>query len=546
MAAKTSRKAPGKKAVRRAVPAKADAPRKRIGATYMKGDVSPFFHSWRPALREASDDVRQAYVIAASRAIDTVQNSGFVSGGIDQAVVMTVGPGLRLSSRPDAQGLGWTQETAQAWARTVERRWEGWADNALECDIEGKSSVGKMTAQGMRTWFCYGEILAGLPYLKRSFNQYGTKVQMLPPHRLSQDTEIDRGLVQGVFRDAYGFPVGYRMLQAPYVRNMFPLGAYTDVPARDRFGRPNIIHVFDGMPGQLRGIPPITPALKVVKQFDQLADATLTAALIQAIFAATIKSPEPTEAVLQAFQDLAEQQVSASSTGVPGSPLEAMLEMRAGWYDATQIDLGSHGKIAHLAPGDELNFNASQHPNDTYEAFVRFLLREIARCLGITVEQLTGDYSGATYSSVRMAGAEMWMMTIYRRAHILSPFLQAIFESWLEEEIENGWITFPGGVAGYLANRAAASRSHWRGPARPQADDQKFATAVETLKGMGVLTDEWICAEMGEDWEDIYEQRQREMAMRKKLGLPEPPPPKPPSGFGGASSGSQDGDKAQA
>jgi lambda family phage portal protein len=273
----------------------------------------------------------------------------------------------------------------------------------------------------------------------------------------------------------------------------------------------------------MRGIPPITPALRVMRQFDQLADATLTSALLQTIFAATVKSPEPTEETLQAFQDLVEQAASKSGTaGQVPTPFESMLLMRQGWYDNTQIDLGRHGKIAHLAPGDELDFHASQHPNATYENFAKFLLREVARCLGLTYEDFTGDYANASYSSVRMATSAMWMITIYRRVNIVGPFLNPIFEAWLEEDIEKGWTPFPGGVDGYIENRSAATRCHWRGPAKPQADDYKFAKAVETLRAMGVVTDEWICNELGEDWEDIYEQRAREMQKRKDLDLPDP------------------------
>src|SRR5204862_7920174 len=125
-------------------------------------------------------------------------------------------------------------------------------------------------------------------------------------------------------------------------------------------------------------------------------------------------------------------------------------------YDNTKIDLGRHGKIAHLAPGDELKFNTSEHPNATYDAFAKFLLREVARCLGLTYEEFTGDYAGATYSSVRMATSGIWMITIYRRVNIVAPFLNPIFEAWLEEDIENGWTPFPGGVGGFIANRTAA------------------------------------------------------------------------------------------
>ena len=486
-------------------------------ASFMRNE---FLTGWRPALREASDDVRAAWVTAASRAVDMVQNSGWIAGAVDQTIAYTVGTGLRLGSKPDATALGWTNDEAAKWAQDVERRWEAWANRPIECDIEGKSTIGKMQAQAMRSFFAFGEVLNTIPFVRRGIgSQYGTKVQMLSPLRLVQDSNPP-DLIQGVRTDAMGFPLSYRIKQAP---NAVP--QYRDIDARDPWGRQIVNHVFDGQPGQRRGIPPITPALRVMRQFDQLADATLTSTLLQTIFAATIKSPEPTEDVLQAFQDLVEQAAQRSGTGEVPSPFESMLLMREGWYDKTQIDLGQHGKIAHLAPGDELDFHASQHPSGNYELFAKFLLREVARCLGLTYEDFTGDYVEATYSSVRMATSAMWMITIYRRVNIIAPFLDPIFEAWLEEDIERGWTPFPGGVDAYIANRGAAARAHWRGPAKPQADDSSFASAVETLSHLGVITDEWICGEMGEDWEDIYEQRQREMQKRKALGLPDPVKP---------------------
>lgn len=491
--------------------------RPRPLSQYMNGEQSPFFHSWNPQLRSADIDVRQAYTMAAARAIDTIHNSGWISGAVDQAVASTIGQGLRLAVMPDVEALGWTVEEGQEWSRGVERRWEAYANRPDECDITGRMTVGKMTAAAFKTFFGYGEITAALPFVKRNGAQYGTKVQLVEPSRLSQASDDLRNIIQGVRCDATGYPLGYRIRQTQGMER----GTEREIPARDGYGRPQFIHVHDGPAGAYRGLPLITPALKVVRQFDQLSDATLMAALIQAIFAATVQSPDPTEVTLQAFQDMAEQ-AAGNNSGAPPSGLEAMLQARAGWYEGTNIDLGSHGKIAHLAPGDKLEFLSSKHPNTTYEAFVKFLLREISRCLGITFEQLTGDYSGATYSSVRMATSEMWQVVLYRRINVIAPFLRPVFEAWLEEDIEQGWTKFPGGVEGFMRNRAAATRCHWRGPAKPQADDQKFAKAVETLMALGVVTMEWVCAEMGDDWEDVMEQIAREQAMRKKLGIPSP------------------------
>lgn len=288
-------------------------------------------------------------------------------------------------------------------------------------------------------------------------------------------------------------------------------------PARDSLGRPMVIHVFDGAPQQVRGITPMAPALKVVRQYDQLADATLTAALIQAIFAATVESEAPTQDVLAALQDEGEQ---ATTQGVGPATIEGLIAARAGWYDGTQIDLGVHGKLAHMFPGEKLKFNRSEHPNSTYEAFAKFLLREVARCLGVTYETLTGDYTNATYSSVRMATSEAWKVILYRREMIAGRFLQQVYSAWLEEEIDAGRIPFPGGIEAFILKRALATRAAWRGPAKPTADELKSAKANEINLRMKVTTRAEICAENGQDWEDVDEQEAAEIANRERLGLP--------------------------
>lgn len=465
---------------------------------------------WRPTLRDARDDVAGAYVDAAARAIDTLHNSGWIAGAVDQAIASTVGVALRLQARPDRDLLGWSDEQAEDWTNTVERRWILWSENPVECDAGGKYTMGQLTASALRSWFAYGEALALLPAFRRSVSLTKTKVQLVAPHRLAQDTDDFRRMFQGVRVDDFGFPQAYRLQRD----SRLYAHETVDIRARDGRGRPQVVHIFEGMPGQTRGITPLAPVLRIVRQFDQLADATLTAALVQALFAATIESEAPTEQMLQALQDPDEQ-------GAMGGDMLDLFGAKHAWYQSTKIDLGIVGRIAHLFPGESLKFNRSEHPNDTYEAFSKFLLREIARCLGLTFETLTGDYTGATYSSVRMATAENWPIILSRRNNICGRFLQHVYEAWLEEEIESGRIEFPGGYMAFLANRQAAVSAEWRGPAKPQADDLKSAKAHEVYKKLGVVTDEMICADLGVDWEDVYEQRAREKAKRERLDLPD-------------------------
>ena len=497
------------------LPALVDVAQKpRPRSEFMRGGRGVTMNSWRPALREIQTDIANSWEDAAARTIDLSQNSGWISGMFDQAVANTVGTGLRLRYMPENELFGMSEEQAQELRKLVDSRFELWANDPVECDIEGRRSFYEAQDPQFRTWLATGEMLAELPYRKRFGSNIGTKFRLVPPHRIVNRTDPSRRIASGVIMDQDLFPVGY------VTRRIDPIygSVEIEVPARDRIGRPRVIHIFSGLPGQVRGITPLVPALKVARQFDQLADATLLGSIIQTVFAASITSDEPTEEVLAGLMSPQEQARLASS-GM--SPFDGWFEAQAGWYDANSIDVGMGGRIAHLFPGQKMEFHSPTHPVSSYKDFSLHLLRELARCLGMSYESATGDYANASYSSVRMSVNEIFPITMARRKFIVARFCQPIFEAWLEEQIELGLIPFPGGIENFLANRAAACRAEWRGSPKPQADDLKTAKAHQTYRDMGVITDEVIANDLGLDIEDVYAQRAREKALREQYGLPE-------------------------
>ena len=482
---------------------------------YMRGGRGIMFAGWRPVAREPQSDVSMSWDLAANRATDMIHNSGWISGMVDQATADTVGVGLRLRSIPHAEILGITEDEASELGDRIEQRFALWSGRAASFDIEGRRAFGQMQASAFKSWLATGEIVGELPFRRRPGDRYGTKFRLIPSFRLSQKTAHEDGLVSGVRMDGDGYPIGYVFNR----RDNLTGYREQDVPARDAWGRQKVVHIFDGTVGTVRGITPLVPALQVCRQFDQLSDATLMAALVQSVFAATITSTDPTEDSLAGFLT-PQEQARLASQGL--STYDAWFEAQAGWYDRAVLNVGMNGRVAHLFPGQKMEFHTSHHPNSGYKDFSLHLLREIARCFGLTYESATGDYEKATYSSVRMAVNSIYEITKYRRKNVVAPFCQAIFEAWLEEEIELGGVEFPGGIAGFHANRAAACRAEWIGAPKPQADDLKTAKANQVYRSMGVITDQQIANDLGLEIEDVYRDRAREAALRKKYGLPDP------------------------
>jgi len=507
--------------------------RPRATGEYMTEISTGVFAGWKPYVREPADEHREAWHDATARAIATMHNSGWLAGGIEQAVNAICGPQLALNARPDPDLFGGPQASAD-WARSVERRFAAWASAPFHCDLYGRQSLGQMCAQGTKQWFGTGEIVGVVRFRQREGNTHGTKIMLLPSKRIPFGAR-DPNAVQGIVLDADGCPVKtcfevWDWRQPAMIDEIV-------VANRDEMGRPQVIHIHDSPATAIRGITPLAPALRVVRQFDQLANATLTSALIQAIFAATLESAMPSDQAFQALQSVDEQ--TTPSDGHPdrpaetvsdGSPFGTYLSKIVQWYQHTRLDVGQFGKVTHTFPGEALKFHTNNTPNATYRDFTRFLLREIAKCIGITYEQLTGDREGATYSSERMGGAEAWLTVLHRRRHIAGRLMQIAYEAWLEEDIETGGTPFPDGIAGFLAQRDRASAADWRGPPRPTADDLKTAKANEVKLAKGIITLEHWCAEEGLDWEDVLEQRLREQERKAELGVEDPAPATPAPG----------------
>lgn len=483
---------------------------------YMRGGRSVALNGWHPSLREAQDDVAAAWEKAAARSNDAIINSGWLSGALEQCVANTVGTGLRLKAQPENEVFGMSNADAREWCKLVEQRFELWASRPEECDAEGQRTFGQLQAAAFRGWMGTGEILSEVAWKKRSWLRYGTKIRVMPAHRLCRESDGLQRLHTGVYVDDDGAPISY------VTRKRSPIIGWIKkvVPIRDAYGRRLFGHFHDGPLGSYRGIGPLVPVLQVVRQFDDLSDATLSAQILKTLWAAVIESPSPTEEFLSGFLTDRER-VEMMAQGE--SPISAYFDMLAGFYDASPINVGQNGRVGHLMPGDRFELKTPGAPGGDYLDFANDLKREMARALGMTFESFTGDYREASYNSMSYGTTEIFEVTKKRRSDLVSPFCQMAYEAWLEEEIEAGGIPFPGGIDAFVVNRSAACRAIWRGSPRPLPDILKAAKAFEIMERTGVASQAMIAdALTGADIEDVYAQRQQEELLRKQYGLPEP------------------------
>lgn len=494
-------------------------------ARYLRPEKTGVLAMRQAVTRDSRLDVREAADRASALAVDFMRNSGWIAGAVDQIIADTIGTELNLSCRPELSAAGFDEKERADWCSLVEAEWSDWAKNPAECDLAGKATVAEMCDGVMRSYLASGEAVGIVDYLTvRQRTPYrirtGTKLSLVEPHRLKRETREGEGLFDGIWEDQNGRPTHFRFRK----REGF-LDRDEDVPAFDAFRLKRVLHLMDrGVNiNSRRGISPITPVLKVAAQHDQLADAVLAQALMHAIFAATIKSPEPSEQAFQAIQTLSDTMSDVEGAETLAADLIEVWGQRIDALKNNGISMADPARINHLGPGEEFQLHALNTPGSNYLPFSQNLQREIARCLGILFEAMTMDFRGATYSSVRMGVSYVWPTILRRRSRIVAPFCQGAFEPWLDEQVYSGAIPFKGGYPAFVAIREKATRTVWRGPAKPVADDLKAAQGAEKRLQTGVssLADE--CAEYGRDWEEVARQRAREKAVVvDELGLPDP------------------------
>lgn len=513
----------------------AAVPAMRPTARYLRDSSTGVLRMPRVAARDSFLDVREATERAAALAIDFMHNSGWIAGAARQIIADTIGTELKLNHRPDLARLGYDEKETSAWATLVQAEWGQYAWNPAECDLAGKATIAEMLDGTVRHYLAHGEAFGVLSFLSEADRRRygittGTKVSLVPPHRLPNRTSEFEGLLGGIFHDANERATHYR-----FRRRESGMDRDDDIPAMDAAGLAQVIHVMDRgeNPGSPRGITPIAPASKVIAQYDQAADATLAQLMLQQAFAAVLTSPEPSTQAFEAIQTLSDPQAmpdgypggQAAWSAFAGGLAADLMDVWGQRVDALKrggIDLSQHARVAHAGPGEDLKFVTANTPGGNYLPFVQHLHREIARCMGVTATSLTMDFNGATYSSVRMEVATIWPIAVRRRERIAAPLAQGIFEAWLDEMVATGRIPFKGGYRAFAANRQKACWAEWRGPSKPTADDAKSATAqrLRLESGVSSLADE--CSEDGRDWEETARQRARELTYLTGLGLPNP------------------------
>jgi len=444
---------------------------------------------YNPPGGSADADINYDLPKLRERSRDLVRNNGLAAGAINTTVTNVVGTGLRLNARIDRKSLGMTEDEAEEFQARAERGFRVWS---MECDIERQLKFYEMQDLVFRSTLESGDCIVILPYLKRSGEAFGLKLQVIEGDRLSNpnyktDTKTLSG---GVKLDGEGAPVGYYILtQHPgdygkgLTREWRYYSAYT------KTGRRSVLHLFRKLrSGQHRGIPHLSPVIELLKQLDRYTEAEIMAAVISGMFTVFVKS----------------------ESGEGLSPMEPTDDIGGSTSDEDyKLD---YGAIIEMNPGDDISMANPGRPNSAFDPFVTAIIRQIGVALEIPYEVLVKHFT-SSYSAARAAMLDAWRFFKSRRSWLVHQFCEPVYEAWMTEAVARGYLYAPGFLNDPILRQAYLG-AEWIGPSQGQIDPVKEVSAAEKRLKLKLTTRSEECVAItGTDWEQKVPQIKREEEM---------------------------------
>ncbi|MDA8092340.1 MAG: phage portal protein [Betaproteobacteria bacterium] len=482
--------------------------------------------AWRPYLWSPDAQLNLYRDRIVSRVRDLVRNDGWAAGSVTRTLDNAIGANFRPIFKPDYRALAqisgnraFDATWAEEFGRAVQSAWRRWAnDPGRWCDAQRHLSISQLMRLAFRHKLVDGDALAILRWMPERMGegraQYATVLQLIDPDRLSNpyqqfDQQAFRG---GVQVDEYGAAIGYWIRKA-HIGDWWAAAqamTWEYIPRETEWGRPIVVHDFEvERAGQHRGgagiLTPVVQRLKMLVKYDAT---ELDAAIVNAIFASYIESPFDPELVQSALGDSAE--------------INQYQQLRSSFHDERKIMLGD-ARMPILFPGERINTVNATRPAANFKDFESAVLRNVASGMGLSAQQVSNDWSDVNYSSARGALLEAWKTLARRREEFAQNFAQPVAAAWMEEAFDREDFPLPANAPSFIEARAAYSRARWMGPGRGWIDPTKEKEGAILGMDAGLSTLENECAEnAGEDYEDVLDQRAREVKAFRERGL-EPP-----------------------
>jgi len=380
-----------------------------------------------------------------SRASYLAVNNPWIANAVGNLAGALVGPGIQPSSKhPEAQTR-----------KALNRYFADWCSRA---DAEGRTDF-----SGLQVAIADSMVKAGEALALISETADGPRLRILPPELMDESKSVElsdgRAIFSGVELDATGRRAAYWIIPER------PGKVWQTYAPSVRIEANSVLHVFKPLaPGQLRGVSWLAPVILGASDFDKLCDALLKGAQVAAMHAGFI--------------------TDLNGTGEP--------------YDGETPSL-EPGALIRLPNGTDIKFNSPAQSQQVAE-FLKLNLRQLAAGLGLPDHMLSGDLSGANYSSLRAGLLPFRQRMEQVQYTVLVPqFLAPVWRAVILHGILSGDLN----ATDFEANPESYLQAEWLPPKPLQVDPLKDVTATKAELDAGLTSRRKAVAERGWNLDDL-------------------------------------------
>ncbi len=423
------------------------------------------FSNWILNRDTPNADLNQ-YETVRVRANDLYINNVFIRGAVDMLVNKIVGAGSTPQARSDDPNFNSKAEAGF-------RRWSEVAD------VYGQFHFGDIERLLIQRLFLDGGVFVKKILDNKRKNPYCLQILEYSSLAKQGTPKGNNQIVHGVEVDSTGAVVAYH----------FNVGGDLGLsPKVVRISKNNILHFSPfRRPGQLLGIPLLAPAIPAAYNLDEIIEAELISKRVEASLSVFIKTND----VYGKLQGLQKND-----------------------NNEREIEIAP-GMVNFLEPGEDITTVDPQRPGKNFKEFTYLILEGIARSLGMSLEQITGDKSQVNYSSARHSELELRDYIRPFRKALERYFLIPVWRDYINFAVMSGQLR----AKDYAKNPEEYEKVEWIFKGDDWVDPLKEIDAKtnEILLGVSTLSD--VCAAKGKDWQEVLKQRAREVEFIKKLGL---------------------------
>lgn len=375
----------------------------------------------------------------------------------------------------------------------IEEAWHQWSERD-SCHTAGQLSMNSILRLAVGAVFQDGEVLIRKVNSKFGRSRIPFALEVIEADLLlgqSEGTFIARNgnsVRFGVEIDPWMRPVAYWMYTAHPGDYQFK--QVNRGPARKRYLAADIDHIFliDRWP-QTRGTPWMHAVIRRMRDSSEYTKSELVAARAAANIVGFVQ---------QSPDLISDDQFRKLANSGP------MLKIEPGTF-------------RRLLPGETFSGFSPSRPNTALEAFMRYMLREMAAGVGVSYESLSRDYSQSNYSSSRLSLLDERSLWRVLQGWLIRDHLTPIYRSWLDAAVISGVVRIPD----YFQRRSHYQKVRfkprgwsWVDPAK---EVQAFAMAVE----QGFMSRSDVIAQIGngKDREDVDKEIRSDIDRAKALGL---------------------------